>query len=368
MTNEHEQIKLWRLDSENTHRQLEPLTNTGTIDDHALIVFPGSDTHHSFKDSIHSYFSDLRHLLGTTLAKANVAQHVIVASYQDITRPVLQTDLTNHDPAYRDPHIVNLVEKHIIPMLDRQVKVTLYGYSAGTIAVENVRRCLQDHYAALGYDKTHIEHALSKVVAITLGTVDASIKLDSPELMGPQFTSVIFNSLDDKVAQKRNPNFDGLKPNNHRDGQLSLTRLSPCALLVTTHTKTGALSLQTDFSQLLSTHVGHAHLSPYFLTPLGLNDSWKNPIPEPQHGHARALYTRANTGSPPMGLKLLKCALRNAITREDTLSLSELLSEKKTRLPASHGETGQMRPYTKLLLDNDLNTMLREGRNSERNR
>ncbi len=290
---------------------MDEITSSQQLKNNVLLVLPGSDTHHAYRQSLGSYFSHMDRLLGNLPSVA--LPDVIVASYSSSQRTLDQTPLTNENEDYIDPHAMTLTSSMIMPALDEGKTLTLFGYSAGGILAENIRRSLVILYAERGLNEEMIAQKLRSVVLVSIANVSKAPFLAEGEKEKPVFTSVYFRSLDDKVAQRRVPEFASRRPANHKEGGFSITATVGNGLLFTTHS-----TPQLDIWKVNENKVELKRIGDH------------------QYAHDKEFFILRNMVSPPGVVLAVERALCNAVTRSRPLDARSLVTLSPVNKPPNH--------------------------------
>lgn len=235
----------------------------------------------------------------------NPVVDIVVASYPEYPYITDTRERSNTNPFFVSREFLDFARKHIVPLIDQGVEVNILGHSAGTTSIEALRRATAKIYAKRGLSKQEVADKLGSVVAIGYGNVSAAYSLHA-EKQRPEFTTVVFNSLNDEFSQERNPRFNELVPDDHVNGELSINRMSKHSLLVTTHT-------------------GSSHM-------------WGNPRRVAGHfyddsGHTSTLFTHRNNVAPAGAVLALERAVRNAVTRVGNIDPLALIETEAREVP-----------------------------------
>jgi hypothetical protein len=315
-------LRLWRqIHTVEGQSQLEEIADLAHIrGKNVVFMLPGSNTHHphdhpetldpliqkaEFEDdekmrkSIASYAKEAKRVL----RKGNNATlaDIIVLSYPSSEGAREQTDLTNNNPDYLRKDAEEVVQQFLLPLIEGKTKLTLFGYSAGSILAENFRRSLVQANKA---------DVLPEIVSITIGNVSKTPRLDiTEEDAPPNFTHIVFQSLDDEVTWRRT-GFEGTIPEDHELGKASVSPLARNGLLVTSHSTPEGLYWDKSKMELV------------IITP------------DPgEMGHNKEFFIKRTTGTTPGVPGLFDAAFNCAVARKSgTIAVTDLIPniQKKT--------------------------------------
>lgn len=309
-------IRLWRrIRDEHHHSKLVEITDPNQIGKNVLFVLPGSKTRHKNRKSIASYAKETERLLTKTASQKEA--DIIILSYESSKFALQQTSLTNAAVDYQRPDVEELTHQIFLPLLESGAQIALFGYSAGSILAENLRRSL---ILANKADQ------LPSIVSITIGNASVAPRLDVTEGEArPNFTSIVFQSLDDAVTQRRTQ-FEGMLPPNHRQGSLSINRLAGNGLLLTSHSAETTTFWKEDHFHVIKPTKG-------------------------EEGHNKEFWTRRNAQTPSGVVLALERALGNAVKRKGLIKdVAELVTTGSEHRVVSQYSASAGLPLEALLL------------------
>lgn len=115
--------------------------------------------------------------------------------------------IVNQDENYTNPEAAEFVDNYLLPLIhEGNSKVTLLTYSYGTSFAEMTRRVLVERLKAEAMPDEQIAETLQSIVMVSVASTAASNDYALSSAERPfDFSSVCFDSCNDKVSAKKNP-------------------------------------------------------------------------------------------------------------------------------------------------------------------
>lgn len=245
----------------------------------------------------------------------------------------------NQDENYTNPEAEEFVDSYLLPLIrEGNSRITLLTYSYGTTFAEMTRRVLVERLTAEAMPDEQIAKTLQSIVMVSIASTSASNDYAlSSEERPFDFSSVYFDSCNDKVSAKKNPaakRHQALLLERTLSDDVVVTPLSNNRVQVN-------IPIDEEGAELPS---WDKEKKSYEMEP---HDPENGPPP-----HLLKYYLYDNDAAPATATALVRAVLRDAVTREertpsDMLEKIWAMRETRPREPIQWTVHARTREYSK---------------------